>query len=79
MLLGSFVSIISALTWIITENYCSPYMIFGHPVWHFGMPLGMYYIMIGFEYSYFDCKDYNIDFMYSFIPIITKRNHLKSQ
>jgi len=70
MLIGSLISISSALTWIVTENFCSPYMLFGHPVWHFGMPLGMYYIMIGFEYSNFNEDKYKIEYINHIIPVI---------
>lgn len=72
MLLGSFISIMSAAIWIWTENYCSYNMLFGHPLWHFGMPLGMYHIMIGFEYSMVDISKYAIEYKHCIVPIIKR-------
>lgn len=71
MMTGSLISIISALIWIYTENYCSKYLLLGHPLWHFGMPLGMYYLMIGFElFSIEKTGNYEIMYLYNFIPTI---------
>lgn len=71
MISGSLISIASALIWIYTENFCSSLLLFGHPLWHFGMPLGMYYLMIAFEYySISQSECYDIIYMYNILPII---------
>ena len=72
MISGSFISIFSAIIWIITENMCRYELLFGHPLWHFGMPLGMYFIMIGFEYHNIKITENKarITWLYNLLPII---------
>lgn len=42
---GLFLCTTSCFIWIITENYCNIYFIFGHAVWHIGMITGITYIV----------------------------------
>ena len=51
---GIMICLFSALTWVITENYCNKYLIFGHAVWHIGMGVGTNYLI-----KYFNNLSYN--------------------
>ena len=43
------VSIIGASMWIISENFCNKYTTYGHILWHFLFPYGMYNIVILYD------------------------------
>ena len=46
---GLLLMALSAGTWMITENFCNKYLIFGHAVWHIGIATGLnnfiYYVI----------------------------------
>ena len=70
---GVLISIISSIIWIISEKICNKYLILGHSIWHIGITLGMYYIMIGSEFSElkkYEKKNIKIKYIYNLIPII---------
>jgi hypothetical protein len=47
---GIFLITVAGISWIITENLCSKYVImkylFGHSIWHISVSLGGYYISL---------------------------------
>ena len=75
-LIGTIICILSAITWIITECYCNSLLIFGHSIWHFGMPLGMYYIIAAAEYheQLKINKNIKVNYLYKIIPVINDKS-----
>lgn len=71
--MGTLICIISAVAWVLSETYCKYIFLLGHSFWHFGMPLGMYYIMLSIEY-FQQVHQYKlfpqIKYKYCFFPII---------
>ena len=47
---GVTISSFRCYCWVLSEAYCRYIFLLGHSLWHFAMPLGMYYIMISIEY-----------------------------
>lgn len=47
---GILLCIVSAATWIISELWCQWYMILSHSMWHMGMALGLYYVIIALNF-----------------------------
>ena len=68
---GFIMCIVSGLIWTLTEMNCSSVMIFGHSIWHFGMNLGIYHIILAIEYIDLDPKKYKISHIYFIIPIVS--------
>ena len=50
LLLG--ISLIGAISWLVSEIFCNKYTVFGHVVWHFLFPLGFYLIVIRYDKIY---------------------------
>ena len=69
--MGFVLCIVSGLAWVLTELNCSPLMIFGHSLWHFGMSLGIYHIVVALEYLSLSDKKYTIKNIYKIVPIIS--------
>ena len=42
--MGIYICCASGIIWWITEQLCTPYMKYGHALWHIGMPLGVDFI-----------------------------------
>lgn len=43
------ISSIGAISWIISENYCTEYTMFGHVIWHLLFPYGFYRLILEFD------------------------------
>jgi len=43
------ISAIGGISWIISENYCNAYTTYGHVVWHYMFPLGLYTIIVIYD------------------------------
>ena len=41
---GIYICCASGIIWWLTEQFCAPYMKYGHAIWHIGMPIGVDYI-----------------------------------
>lgn len=40
----------SAILWVVSEMYCSVLLFFAHSLWHIGMALGLYHVIIALNY-----------------------------
>ena len=65
--------LVSGIIWILSERYCNILFILAHSIWHFGIGLGVYHIIIFQEYycNYINKKNkLEIEYKFSIIPII---------
>jgi hypothetical protein len=68
---GMLLSIMGALSWVLSENYCHPLMILGHSLWHIFFSLGMFYILTSIDYmeQIKDNRELHIHYYYK-IPLL---------
>ena len=70
-LTGMLLSILGAMAWGVSETYCHPIMILGHPFWHIFFSLGMFYILTSIDYSEQTINGKSLDIRYYYkIPLI---------
>jgi len=70
--IGIFLSTLSGLIWLISEHFCSYKFILAHSFWHFGIGMGVYYIIVSEEIlkNLKQKKNVKIKYLYKIIPII---------
>lgn len=43
------ISILGGISWVISENFCNEYTTYGHVLWHFMFPFGLYKIILIYD------------------------------
>lgn len=69
---GILLSFMSALIWIYTEFNCNKYLILAHSLWHIGMALGLYYVIISLNFLKLN-QNFELNYKYYLFPVINAK------